>query len=73
MNSAILNFHIKSFADMQQSAKTTKLFCLETFMVYSILVTIILKFAAYLYVASECLQEHKQMSIYYLQRLVYNI
>ena len=34
LNSAILNFHIKSFMDMQKTTKTVKLFCLETFMVY---------------------------------------
>ena len=33
LNSAILNFLIKSFSDTQ---KTAKLFCLKTFMVYGI-------------------------------------
>ena len=35
LNSAILNFHSKSFTDMQKSTKTMKLFCLKIFMVYS--------------------------------------
>ena len=34
MNSAILNFHIKKFHGHTKSAKTVKLFCLKTFMVY---------------------------------------
>ena len=39
LNSAILNFHIISFANMQ-SAKTAKIFCFETFTVYGMYLAI---------------------------------
>ena len=33
-----MNFHLESFADHVKTVKTMKLFCLETFMVYGMLI-----------------------------------